>query len=264
IDATRIPAGMTSGDVVAFFFDEASGKWTQLEKLSGRADHVVARTTHFTDFIASTIRTPDHPDAQQFNPNTMKGVKAGEPGAGITLIQPPEANSRGSATLSYPIETPPGRNGVGPKLALTYDSDRATANGWLGVGWDLRMSSIEIDTRWGVPKYDASDIYSLDGAMLAPTATAGTYIRRVESSFDLIQRVPATGGAPTSYSWKVTDKNGTIYTYGTTANSRLKNPRTQAPPAGTSMAAPNSIFRWYLEKVQDTYGNVMTITYQHF
>ena len=30
----------------------------------------------------------------------------------------PEANSGGSARLSYPIETPPGRNGVEPKLAL--------------------------------------------------------------------------------------------------------------------------------------------------
>ena len=56
---------------------------------SGRADRIVAQTTHFTDFIASTVKTPDHPDAQQFNPNTMKDVKVGEPGAGITLIEPP-------------------------------------------------------------------------------------------------------------------------------------------------------------------------------
>jgi len=27
-------------------------------------------TGHFTDFIAATMPTPDHPDAQLFNPNT--------------------------------------------------------------------------------------------------------------------------------------------------------------------------------------------------
>jgi RHS repeat-associated protein len=267
VDAARMPPGMTNGDVVTLFFDEASGKWTQLPKVSGHPDRTVGQTNHFTDFIAATIKTPEHPDAQQFNPNTMKGVKAGEPGAGITMIQPPVANSSGSASLSYPIETPPARNGIGPSLALTYDSERVNSNGWLGVGWDLKMSSIEIDTRFGVPKYDGTDIYSLDGAMLTPTS-GGKYKKRVEGSFDLIERWGPTGvgaGDPTTYYWKVTDKNGTVYTYGsasTTFKSRLANPRTQAPQ-NPYMAPQGAIFRWYLEKVQDTYGNVMTITYQH-
>jgi RHS repeat-associated protein len=270
IDAGALPRGMTSGDVVAFFFDEATRKWTPLPKVVSRPDRVVAETTHFTDFIASTIRTPDHPDVQQFNPNTMKGVKAGEPGAGITLIQPPEASSSGSAHLSYPIETPPGRNGIGPHLALTYDSDRVNANGWLGVGWDLRMSSIEIDTRFGVPKYDGTETYMIDGTMLVPTqAPAGApsggqyYARRIEGAFDWIQR---QGGGPTNYSWTVTDKKGTVYTYGSPA----LNCGTFVTPASCNsrLANPNSgrtanIFRWYLEKVRDQYGNVMTITYLH-
>jgi RHS repeat-associated protein len=279
IDATRMPAGMNEADVIAFFYDEATSKWTQLPKVLGRPDRIVTQTTHFTDFIASTLRTPDHPDMQQFNPNTMKGVKTGDPGAGITLIQPPEANSNGSARLSYPIETPPGRNGVGPKLALTYDSDHVNKNGWLGIGWDLRMSSIEIDTRFGVPKYDGSDVYSLDGTLLTPIATptgapAGGqyYARRIEGKFDWIQR---QGTPPDNSFWTVTDKSGTVYTYGsgnsncgppaglTSCHSRLANPRTQQPPNGSLMAKPGSIFRWYLEKVQDTYGNVMSISYQH-
>jgi len=177
----------------------------------------------------------------------------GEPGAGITTIEPPEPNARGTASLHYPIETPPGRNGIGPKLALTYDSDRVNSNGWLGVGWDLRMSSIEVDTRFGAPRYDGSEIYTLDGEMLTPTDTSSgitTYIRRVESSFDLIQRKNA---GPTSYSWTVTDKSGTVYTYGSAPASRLADPRVQQ----------GNIFRWYLDKVQDTYGNFMTIGYTH-
>jgi RHS repeat-associated protein len=251
IDSGRFSPGMNAADVLGFFFDETSSKWTQLPRVSGHSDHLVAETPHFTDFIAATVRTPDHPDAQQFNPNTMKNVKVGEPGAGITMIQPPEANANGSARLSYPIETPPARNGIGPQLALTYDSDRANSNGWLGLGWDISLQCIEIDTRFGVPKYDGSETYTLSGAALVPTTPAGTYIRRVEGPFDLIQR---QGTGPSTYSWTVTDKNGTVFTYGTGANSRLANLRT---------GQTANIFRWYLERVQDTYGNFMTITYQH-
>jgi RHS repeat-associated protein len=255
VDASRMPEGMSSADVVAFFYDEAKSKWTDLPKVLGRPNYVVAESTHFTNFIAATLKMPDHPDAQQFNPNTMKNVKVGEPGAGITLIEPPQMNSDGSARLSYPIETPPARNGIGPTLALTYDSDRVNTNGWLGVGWDVRMSSIEIDTRFGVPRYDGTDVYLLDGAMLAanpPSGTTQTYTRRVEGPFDLINR---TGTGPTNYVWTVTDKSGTVYTYGSAANSRLANPRNNA-------ATPN-IFRWYLDSVQDAYGNFMKVTYQH-
>ncbi|HET6148600.1 MAG TPA: SpvB/TcaC N-terminal domain-containing protein [Polyangia bacterium] len=262
VDAARMPPGMTAADLVTFFFDEAASKWTQLPKLRSARDRVVAETTHFTDFIAATMRSPDHPDAQQFNPNTMKNVKVGEPGAGIALIQPPEANSSGSARLSYPIETPPGRNGIGPNLALTYDSERVNTNGWLGVGWDLRLSSIEVDTRFGVPRYDGTELYTLDGAMLTATSPAGTYIRRVEGPFDLIQR---TGAGPTTYAWTVTDKRGTVYTYGTSPTSRLANLRSGAPAncGGPGPACVGAIFRWYLEKVADVHGNYMTITYTH-
>src|SRR5262249_12190434 len=154
VDPARMPSGTTPGDLEVFFFNEGSGKWTQLPKVVSQADRIVAETTHFTDFIASTVKSPEHPDAQQFNPNSMKAGKAGEPGAGIALIEAPQVNSRGSANLTYPIETPPGRNGIGPNLVLSYDSDRVHSNGWLGVGWDLRMPSIEIDSRFGVPKYD--------------------------------------------------------------------------------------------------------------
>jgi len=251
VDPERRPEGMGSSDVVAFFYDEVKGRWTDLPKVLGRPDHVVAETTHFTDFIAATLKMPDHPDAQQFNPNSMKNVKVGEPGAGITTIEPPQMNPSGSARLSYPIETPPARDGIGPNLALTYDSDGVNSNGWLGVGWNMRMSSIEIDTRFGVPHYNSTDVYLLDGAMLAPTTTAGTYIRRVESSFDQIKR---TGTGPTNYVWTVTDKSGVVYTYGSAAQSRLANLRS---------GATANIFRWYLDSVQDAYGNFMKVTYQH-
>jgi len=51
-------------------------------------------------------------------------------------------------------------------------------------------------------------------------------------------------------SWTVTDKNGTVYTFGSTAASRLDNP-------GNS----NQIYQWMLDKVTDANSNYIKYTY---
>src|SRR6185437_8017970 len=127
---------------------------------------VAASTTHFTDFIASTLAVPEHPGLQSLDPTSLKNIKVADPSAEVPQIAPPSANSDGTANLSYPIEVPPGRLGMQPHLAITYDSSRG--NGWLGTGWDLETSSIEIDTRWGVPRYDGTERYTIDGEALTP------------------------------------------------------------------------------------------------
>src|SRR5262249_49440797 len=148
--------------------------------------------------------------------------------------------------------TPPGRNGVQPEIGLVYDSDRVNTNGWLGVGWDLELPSIEVDTRFGVPRYDGtSETYLLDAPMLTPNRD-GTSSRGVEGRFDRIER---KGTGPSDFSWEVTDKAGTRFIYGLSAAARLADPR-----GGTH--APN-IFKWRLESVQDPFGNFMSISYAH-
>jgi len=253
LDAGRIPEGMSASDVQTFYYDEAHGRWVSLGGHAEGAGQVAAMTGHFTDFISATIATPDHPDAQLFNPNTLKGMKLGDPSAGISLIEPPQADASGSARLRYPIETPPGRNGIQPSLAVTYDSERVNGNGWLGVGWDVSLSSVEIDTRFGVPRYDGSETYLLDGGALVPIGN-NLYQRRVEGRFDRVER---KGSGPSDYHWEVTDKSGTRFTYGAnangTANSRLADARTDHQPG--------KIFRWYLERVEDPFGNFMNVSY---
>ena len=58
-----------------------------------------------------------------------------------TVMAPPTVYNQGTASLSYPIIIPPGRKGVQPQLAVTYDS--GSGNGWLGVGWNLAVPTIE-------------------------------------------------------------------------------------------------------------------------
>jgi RHS repeat-associated protein len=57
----------------------------------------------------------------------------------------------GTASLSVPIFTSPGRSGFGPQLSLSYDS--GSGNGPFGFGWSLSLPSITRKTDKGLPKY---------------------------------------------------------------------------------------------------------------
>ena len=71
----------------------------------------------------------------------------------------------GTATLTLPIATSPGRAGFGPTLALTYDS--GAGNGPFGLGWTLALPSITRRTDKGLPRYEdqaESDVFILSGS----------------------------------------------------------------------------------------------------
>ena len=201
---------------------------------------MVSVTEHFTDFINATIAMPEHPGTQSLNPTSLKDIKLADPAAGIAQIEPPVANSTGAANLRVGIEAPPGRRGMDPSLAITYSSSGG-GDAWLGVGWNLEMPSVQIDTRFGVPRYDAdgrSETYLLNGEMLtrlrdasgndtqppgAPAAAGVYFARRVEGRFDWIVR---QGASPSAFSWQITDKNGVVSTYGA-GPGRLAGPEGQ-------------------------------------
>jgi Salmonella virulence plasmid 65kDa B protein/FG-GAP-like repeat len=71
----------------------------------------------------------------------------------------------GTASMSVPIATSPGRSHFEPNLSLTYDS--GAGNGPFGFGWSLFLPSITRKTDKGLPAYrDAieSDVFILSGA----------------------------------------------------------------------------------------------------
>src|SRR6266436_6087362 len=70
----------------------------------------------------------------------------------------------GTAGMSVPIATSPGRSGFGPQLSLSYDS--GAGNGPFGFGWSLSLPSITRKTDKGLPQYlDTvdSDVFILSG-----------------------------------------------------------------------------------------------------
>jgi len=266
--------GQTEGDVNMYYFDEETASWRRIDKVESAvlktqgkraasssliptgSRQICARTDHFTDYINATIAMPDHPETNAFNPNTMKDIKAADPSANINLMEPPSANMNGDAAVQYPIEIPKGINGVQPSVALSYNSSASAT--WCGYGWDVDVSSISIDTKWGTPKYSDTpvpDTYVMDGQTLVPeirgnaiykSSTERYYRPRVEGAFSRIVRNGTSG----AYSWIVTSRNGTKYYYGSTPESRLQS-------AG-------KIAQWKLDKMEDINGNCVTYKYKTY
>lgn len=263
-DKAKLPKGMTAKDVKTFYFDTDLGRWQPLATAAvddGKGE-LTALTTHFTDMINAVVQAPESPDAASFNPTQLKDIKAANPSAAVNLIEPPAANAMGDARMAYPIELPPGRLGLAPSLSVAYSS--AGENGWMGLGWDLAMPSVMVDSRWGVPRYDSAnetESYLIDGEQLAPLTHRGALVARtanksfrarVEGGF---RRITRHGNSPGTYWWEVCDKDGTAYFYGGSPESGV------AADAILTDAAGN-IFKWALLQVRDSNGNAVFYSYR--
>lgn len=231
-EETLIPRGYTKADIKTYFFNETSRKWVVLNRDSSQSKGVITSlTSHFTDFINGVIKVPESPQTSAYTPTSIKDIKAADPSAGINLMQAPVPNNMGTANIQHPIIIPAGRNGIQPNIALTYNSG-ADNSSWCGMGWDLSIPNISIDTRWGVPRYDSlreTEIYLFNGQQLKPANdlmvhrddlkarnnnnSVKIFYPRVEGGF---QKIVRYGNHPKEYIWEVIDKNGTRNLYGGT------------------------------------------------
>jgi RHS repeat-associated protein len=271
-DPALIPAGETAQDVKTFYYDVKHKRWMALSRVSvdQKAHTVTSLTNHFTDFANATITVPDQPGVLNNDPTTIKDIKAADPGAGINLIAPPAPSSDGSARLSYPIQLPAGRHSQTPALSLGYDStapngSAGPADGWLGLGWNLSLPTVEVNTQWGVPRYDPAnetETYMLGAQEMTPVANRGPAVPRtaekvfhprVEGTFLKIVR---HGGDPKSYWWEVTEKDGTREFFG--------GDPTDGPTADSELTdASGNIFEWALRQTMDLAGNTVNYSYAH-
>ncbi len=144
----------------------------------------------------------------------------------------------GAATLSIPIDLPPGPNDLSPSLALSYSSRRG--NGPLGVGWSLQLPRIVCSARFGVPDLARCPHFELNSQALVGPDSSGAY-HTFEEDFSRIERV----GEPAT--WRVTSTRGRTMVFGATAASRVES-------AG-------GIAEWHLSTISDVFGN--TIHFEH-
>ncbi len=221
-----------------------------------------------------SVNLPDMPETEGFAPTMMNDIEPADPASKINIIAPPTANNHGTASLSYAFEMPPARNGMSPQLGLQYSSDGGS--GFCGEGWDLPIPSITVDTRWGVPRYDANketETYLLNGVMLCfetgdslTTAHRSPNVLRTDNRRFYTRRggdfsrIVRKGSSPSNYYWEVTDNNGTVYTYGSSngTDGMLKGTFTDA--AGNSRTV---IAEWKLTKVQEIHGDYCIYSYSN-
>lgn len=186
------------------------------------------------------LAIPPSAEAAHLGSSTASAGSAPPPAAtSIESFQPDLFTGR--ATTSIPIAVPPGRKGIQPSLSLAYSS--SGRNSWLGVGWSLDAGYIERSTKRGVPRYDSSDTFSFlfQGVSSDLVSIGGSEYRAKDEGLFLKFLNNGVSG------WEIWDKSGTHYFFGQTVSSQIEN--------------TGQVFRWALDKVIDTNGNYLTITY---
>ncbi len=184
--------------------------------------------------------------AQQEQPDSLGfalGAKANQ------LVSP----FAGSFSQAISIAVP-GFRGLEPRLALGYSSEGG--NGFLGAGWGLSGFSViqRAKAGRGTPRYDANDIYLLDGADLIPcpppgggtsaSCTAGgTHFTKAESFLKIRKDDPSSG------KWTVWGRDGTSTVFEPTHTVSFGTPPT------------TYTYRWGQKTVTDTNNNSVSYTW---
>ena len=168
-----------------------------------------------------------------------------------------DVSATGEASYAIPIFAPPGIHGMTPQLALAYGHRHGGS--LAGVGWAIAgLSAIKrCPQTWvqdGAPagvSLTYWDRFCMDGNQLR--LVSGTYgnpnaqYRTEIESFARITSLGTAGNGPSNFT--VEHKNGLIYEYGNTPDSRILS-------VGSTTARA-----WALNKVRDRDGNAILFTY---
>lgn len=243
-------------NLYTYFYNEERKNWERLPRVEIDKENsvVVSLTNHFTDIINGTLKMPENPGAVIIDINSIKKLEAANPSRGVMNLKGLTPDSIGSAFFRIPINLPPGRGSAYPNLALAYNSEGP--NSWMGQGFDISLPSITTDTRFGLPKYDDTDTYILEGEELVLVSGSSgfpkRYRPRVEKAFQRIIRKQEDLIGETVDYWEITDKNGKIQTFGTMKGwigpDRINHAKT---------------YTWYLTKETDANGNFASYIYDY-
>ncbi|MBQ2488977.1 MAG: hypothetical protein II525_04100, partial [Bacteroidales bacterium] len=267
-DSLLLPKGHSTREIRTFLYNSEKKHWEALprDSVMEGSQNIVSQSKQAGEMINAIVQLPELPESKAFTPTMLTELEAAHPATGITMMEPPAANSQGTANLSYPITVPAGRNGLQPNLSVSYSSE--AGNGLLGMGWDMQLPAITVDSKWGVPRYDSlreTECYSYNGQELLPSPhylaqwenrnlnanSTKVFRPRTEGSFEKIER---HGNSPKRYFWVVTDKGGTKYYYGTYDGSTVATSVLLKDGSG-------NIGHWPLCRVEDLDGNFMTYHY---
>ena len=162
----------------------------------------------------------------------------------------PQLNT-GTSTYSVGFELPPGRAGLQPRLALTYNSGQG--NSMVGIGWNFNLPSIKRQTDKGFPSYDSSDTFLFEGEELVPL-TDGSWRCENESAFIRFQQIDTDGDGRVD-AWEAAERNGIRHVYGSHRDSEgwsvVEHPEQPSGPEEHF----NNTYCWALDTTIDLHGN---------
>lgn len=254
-------------EVQVFYYDLENLSWqiAPIINIDHEKLNVEAMVPGNTDYFGGLINAPDMPEANAYLPTAVSGLEAASPATGMNLISPPDISHTGEAQINYPLALPPGRQGLTPSLGLSYNSD--AGSGWLGVGWNINMPCVAVDTRWGVPTFpeDQEEIYTLNGSSLTMEGSekgnrSSTDITRLtdnvrffEPTANSYKEIVRKGASTSEYIWIETMPNQTKYYYGTLDG--------ESKDGNYVIEANGHIVKWYLSRIIDKWGNEIRYNY---
>ncbi|MCX5741756.1 MAG: hypothetical protein NT062_04555 [Proteobacteria bacterium] len=151
-------------------------------------------------------------------------------GSDIKASDASVSTQTGGLHYAYPIEVPPGRNGMQPHLALSYSS-QAPVYGDIAAGWSLNLPMIKEDTSQGRLRTHDGETESIQGLAVAPlddrftSSLAGDrplvlapedgdtvldYRAQADTSYARYHRMPSAS----AYRWEVLQQDGSIAYFG--------------------------------------------------
>jgi len=201
------------------------------------------------------------------------GVKSGADDASAkaraTKSRKAPVSAKGSFTHSIDIQVPPGRLGMTPALALTYDS-ASVAESAVGVGWSFGTPSISRSTRQGFPKVvglPTTPTYDESGAVFTspsgelttssdgPSSYGARFAPVRESSPVRYERVTSNG----QDGWIEHEPSGRKRLYGKLTATGIAVPSVSQARIVNELGTTS----WLLAREQDAFGNYIHYEYHN-
>ena len=227
------------------------------------------RTAHAVVTDAATAEAAETPNFHEQTSGVKSGADDASAKARATKSRKAPVSAKGSFTHSIDIQLPPGRVGMTPALALTYDSG-SVAESAVGVGWSFGAPSITRSTRLGFPKvtglpstptYDESAaIFASPSGELTPSSdgpnSVGARFAPVrESSPVRYERVTSNG----QDGWIEHQPSGRKRLYGKLTAIGVSVPTASQARIVNELGTTT----WLLGREQDFFGNFIDYEYHN-
>ncbi|NCA86720.1 MAG: hypothetical protein EOM83_14310, partial [Clostridia bacterium] len=205
----------------------------------------------FVAFLATSCTgiSAQNGEDKSLNPIDGKTISVGTLPGGFNI------SPTGAATYTIPLDLPPGRAGMTPEIALSYNSQ--TSDGVMGKGWGIAgWSYIErvnetqyYDDRNGSIDF-ADDVFSWDGNRLIKI-DGGINENYYRTEVDNVAQIKMMNANKENTYFIIHTKEGLIKYYGGTTDSRQVSKKDENPA-----------IRYHLNKIEDRKGNYIQYNYE--